>query len=151
VTRLIEDTLALLDPMLRAKGIAVTRVLDAAPPVIAADARGLQQILLNVLTNALDALDQGGHITVTAETLGDNGGPVGLLLRITDDGKGIASEDIAHVFQPFFTTKSVGRGTGLGLTISQDIARAHDGTVRVHSRRGEGTTVEITIGPGGAA
>jgi len=151
VTRLIEDTLALLDPMLRAKGIEVTRVLDAAPPVIAADARGLQQILLNVLTNALDALDQGGHITVTAEAQGGNGTPAGLLLRIADDGEGIAPEDIACVFQPFFTTKSVGRGTGLGLTISQDIARAHDGTVRVHSRRGEGTTVEITIGPGGAA
>jgi len=151
VTPLIEDTLALLDPLLRAKGIEVTCTLDAAPPVIAADARGLQQIMLNVLTNAIDALDQGGHITVTAEAHGDNGGPAGLLLRIADDGEGIAPEDIARVFQPFFTTKSVGRGTGLGLTISQDIARAHDGAVRVHSRPGEGTTVEVTIGPGGAA
>jgi two-component system NtrC family sensor kinase len=151
VRPLIEETLALLDPLLRAKGIEVTRVLDAAPPVIAADARGLQQIMLNVLTNAIDALDHGGHITVTAEAHGDNGGPVGLLLRIADDGEGIAPEDIARVFQPFFTTKGVGRGTGLGLTISQDIARAHDGAVRVDSRPDEGTTVEVTIGPGGAA
>ncbi len=151
VAPLIEETLLLLDPMLRGKGITVTCDLGAAPGTIAADPRGLQQILLNVLTNAVDALDEGGHIVVHAEAASSNGGPPGLLLRISDDGKGIASEDMARVFQPFFTTKGVGRGTGLGLTISQDIARAHDGTVRMESRRGEGTTVEITIGPGVAA
>jgi signal transduction histidine kinase len=148
VTPLVEETLALLDPVLRAKGITVTRELADAPATIAADPRGLQQILLNVLTNAVDALDVGGRITVRAESGSDNGGPPGLLLRISDNGKGIADEDIARVFQPFFTTKGVGRGTGLGLTISQDIARAHNGSVRVQSRRGEGTTVEIAIGAG---
>ena len=151
VAPLIEDTLLLLDPMLRAKGITVTRDLAAAPPTIAADPRGLQQILLNVLTNAVDALDEGGHILVRAEAVSDNGGPPGLILRVSDNGKGIAAEDMARVFQPFFTTKGVGRGTGLGLTISQDIARAHDGAVRMESRCGEGTTVEITIGPGTSA
>jgi signal transduction histidine kinase len=151
LTALIEETLALLAPMLRAKGIAVTRALDAAPPMISADARGVQQILLNVLTNAVDALEQGGRITVAAEAYTDNGGPPGVRLRISDNGKGIAAEDVARVFQPFFTTKAVGRGTGLGLTISQDIARAHDGAIRVDSRPGTGTTVEITLGPGAAA
>jgi signal transduction histidine kinase len=111
----------------------------------------LQQILLNVLTNAVDALDQGGHITVVAESHHDNGGPPGLLLRIIDDGKGIDPHDLAQVFQPFFTTKAAGRGTGLGLTITQEIARAHDGSVRVHSTPGEGTTVEIAIGGGASA
>jgi signal transduction histidine kinase len=148
IAPLIEDTLLLLDPVLRAKGISVARDLAAAPETIAADPRGLQQILLNVLTNAVDALDEGGRIVVHAEAPSDNGSPPGLLLRISDNGKGIAPEDIARVFQPFFTTKGVGRGTGLGLTISQDIARAHNGTMRVHSRRGEGTTIEITIGGG---
>jgi signal transduction histidine kinase len=148
VAPLIEDTLLLLDPMLRAKGITVTCDLGAAPSTIAADPRGLQQILLNVLTNAVDALDEGGQIVVHAEAVTDNGGPPGLVLRVSDNGKGIAAEDMARVFQPFFTTKGVGRGTGLGLTISQDIARAHDGAVRMESRCGEGTTVEITIGPG---
>ncbi len=148
VAPLVEDTLALIEPMLRAKGIEVTRRLDEAPPEIAADARGLQQILLNVLTNAVDALDQGGHITVVAETASENGGPPGLLLRVSDDGVGIAPEDMSRVFQPFFTTKGVGRGTGLGLSISQEIARAHDGCLRIRSRRGEGTTVEIAIGQG---
>jgi len=151
VAPLIEETLLLLDPVLRAKRIAVTCELAAAPATIAADPRGIQQILLNVLTNAVDALDEGGCIVVHAEVASDNGGPPGLLLRISDNGRGIASEDIARVFQPFFTTKGVGRGTGLGLTISQDIARAHDGCVRVQSRRGEGTTVEVTIGPGEGA
>lgn len=148
VVPLIEETLLLLDPVLRAKRIAVTRELAAAPATIAADPRGVQQILLNILTNAVDALDEGGHIVVHAEAAADNGGPPGLLLRVSDNGRGIAPEDIARVFQPFFTTKGIGRGTGLGLTISQDIARAHDGCVRVQSRRGEGTTVEVTIGPG---
>jgi two-component system NtrC family sensor kinase len=118
--------------------------------MIAADPRGLQQILLNVLTNAVDALDPGGHIRVHAEPHQANGGPPGLRLRITDDGKGIAPQDLEHIFQPFFTTKEIGRGTGLGLTITQDIARAHGGTIRVDSSLGGGTTVDITIG-GGAA
>jgi two-component system NtrC family sensor kinase len=151
VAPLIEDTLALIDPMVRAKGIEVTRQLDHAPATIAADPRGLQQILLNVLTNAVDALDHGGQITVTAEADSENGGPPGLLLRIADNGVGIAPEDMTQVFQPFFTTKGVGRGTGLGLSISQDIARAHDGCLRIESRRGEDTTVEIAIGPGSPA
>jgi two-component system NtrC family sensor kinase len=148
VAGLIEKTLALLAPALSAKGIAVDRDLDAAPAIIAADPRGLQQILLNVLTNAVDALDPGGHIRVHAETYQPNGGPPGLRLRITDDGKGIAPGDLEHIFQPFFTTKEIGRGTGLGLTITQDIARAHGGTVRVESSLGGGTTVDITIGGG---
>src|SRR5205085_11018982 len=148
VVPLIEDTLLLLAPVLRAKRIAVARELEGAPATIAADPRGLQQILLNVLTNAVDAVDEGGRIVVAAEAVTDNGGPPGLVIRINDNGKGIAPEDMTRVFQPFFTTKGVGRGTGLGLTISQDIARAHDGSRRMQSRRGEGTTVEITIGPG---
>ena len=148
VAGLIEDTLALLAPALSAKGIAVTRELDGAPSTIAADARGLQQILLNVLTNAVDALDPGGHIRVQAESHRSNGGPPGLRLRITDDGKDIAPQDLEHIFQPFFTTKEIGRGTGLGLTITQDIARAHGGTIRVDSSLGGGTTVDITIGGG---
>lgn len=146
VAPLIAETLALVEPMLNAKGITVARSLDGAPEVVSADSHGLQQILLNVLTNAIDALDEGGHITVSAETLGNNGGPPGLRLRVTDDGKGIAPEDLERIFQPFYTTKRVGQGTGLGLSITQDIARAHDGSVHVESSPGEGTTVEIVIG-----
>lgn len=145
VAPLIDETLALLAPALNAKGIAVERELTSAPAMITADPRGLQQILLNVLTNALDALDPGGHIRVEAEPTSTNGSPQGLRLRITDDGKGIAPQDLQHVFQPFFTTKETGRGTGLGLTITQDIARAHGGTIRVESELGRGTTVDITI------
>jgi signal transduction histidine kinase len=146
VAPLIAETLALVEPMLSAKGIHVTRVLDQAPATIIADPRGVQQMLLNLLTNAIDALDQGGRITVAAEALSDNGGPPGLRLRIADDGKGIAAEDLERVFQPFYTTKGVDQGTGLGLTITQDIARAHGGTVHVESAPGRGTTVEITLG-----
>src|SRR5690606_7300620 len=113
VAALIEETLALLAPALSAKGIVVERHLAGAPPTITADPRGLQQILLNVLTNAVDALDDGGHIRVVADTHHANGGPPGLRLRITDDGKGIAPSDLEHIFQPFFTTKEIGRGTGL--------------------------------------
>jgi two-component system, NtrC family, sensor kinase len=146
VVPLIEETLALLDPVLRAKGIEVRRELGGAPSTVAADPRGVQQMLLNVLTNAIDALEPGGRIVVSAESWADDGVPPGLCLRIADNGKGIPPEDMERVFQPFFTTKSVGRGTGLGLTITQDIARAHDGGVRVSSTPGEGTVVEIRIG-----
>jgi two-component system NtrC family sensor kinase len=148
VAGLIEETLALLAPALSAKGISVARELHDAPAVIKADPRGLQQILLNVLTNAVDALDPGGHIRVRAESYQSNGGPPGLRMRITDDGKGIAPGDLEHIFQPFFTTKEIGRGTGLGLTITQDIARAHGGTVKVESQLGQGTTIDVTIGGG---
>ncbi|MCC6848390.1 MAG: HAMP domain-containing protein [Deltaproteobacteria bacterium] len=151
VVPLIEETLALLAPALNAKGIAVERQIDTAPATISADPRGLQQILLNILTNAVDALDPNGHIRVRAEPFVANGGPPGLRLRITDDGTGIAPHDLQHVFQPFFTTKEVGRGTGLGLTITQDITRAHGGTIRVDSEPGRGTTVDVTIAGGVAA
>ena len=151
VAPLIEETLALLHPVLQAKRIEVGRELASAPETIAADARGLQQILLNVLTNAVDAVEPGGHVTITAAAHRDNGGPPGLVVRIGDDGKGIMPEDVERVFQPFFTTKSVGHGTGLGLTITQDIARAHNGSVRVFSTPGQGTVVEVTIGGGEAA
>jgi two-component system NtrC family sensor kinase len=99
----------------------------------------------------VDALDPGGHIRVVADAHHANGGPPGLRLRITDDGKGIAPGDLEHIFQPFFTTKEIGRGTGLGLTITQDIARAHGGSVRVESSLGGGTTIDITIGGGARA
>jgi signal transduction histidine kinase len=146
VAPLIAETLALVEPMLSAKGIRVTRVLEQAPATITADPRGVQQMLLNLLTNAIDALDHGGRITVAAEAVSDNGGPPGLRLRVADDGKGIAAEDLERIFQPFYTTKGVDQGTGLGLTITQDIARAHGGTVHVESAPGRGTTVEITLG-----
>lgn len=147
---LIADTLSLLAPTLNAKGVTVTRDLDRAPATIAADRHGLQQILLNVLTNAVDATEPGGHIRVVAEPHADNGGPPGVCLRVSDDGIGIAPADLERVFEPFFTTKGVGKGTGLGLAIAQDVARAHDGSVRVDSSPEHGTTVEIVIGGGHA-
>ena len=141
VVPLIEDTLLLLAPVLRAKRIAVARDLTAAPSTIAADPRGLQQILLNVLTNAVDALDEGGSIVVAAEAVTDNGGPPGLLVRISDNGKGIRS-----VCRRFVVLCR-------DLKLFSQAMVAIDGSKfkAVNSRRGEGTTVEITIGPGEAA
>ena len=128
VAPLVEETLALLDPVLRAKGITVARDLAEAPATIAADPRGLQQILLNVLTNAVDALEVGRpHHRASPRAAVTTVARRACCCASATTARGSHPEDMARVFQPFFTTKGVGRGTGLGLTISQDIARAHDG------------------------
>lgn len=113
-----------------------------------ADAQMLQQVFLNLLTNALDAIEGGGEVRITARQRRDGAGrgpeKVWLDVMVSDTGSGISGEDVSRVFDPFFTTKEVGKGTGLGLAICQSIVDQHRGTIEVQSE-GAGKGVVVTV------
>jgi two-component system, NtrC family, sensor kinase len=110
-------------------------------PAIRADANQLSQVLMNLLLNAAEATPEGGCITVVAQKLTY---VESLEIRVSDTGSGIPKDVLAHVLEPFFTTKR-GRGTGLGLSISYAYVRSHGGDMRVDSVVGHGTTVTLTL------
>ncbi|MCZ7625128.1 MAG: ATP-binding protein [Candidatus Methylomirabilis sp.] len=117
---------------------------------VMADAQMLQQVFLNLLTNALDAIKSGGEIRIEAhrrrgitESAGEQ---VWLDVCVSDTGSGISPEDLSRAFDPFFTTKEVGKGTGLGLAISQSIVEQHKGSIEVRSEGvGKGTAVVVSL------
>ncbi|HEX6836975.1 MAG TPA: HAMP domain-containing sensor histidine kinase, partial [Polyangia bacterium] len=101
----------------------------------------LRQILVNLITNAVDAVPaDGGHIRVEARA---QGGAVAI--AVADDGTGIAPEDAARIFEPFYTTKGRGKGTGLGLAICRELATALGGRITVESAPGRGSTFTVTL------
>jgi signal transduction histidine kinase len=118
--------------------------------VVHADGQMLQQVFLNLLTNALDAIERGGEVRVAARHRREDaaGGPgqAWLDVVVSDSGVGISPEDLSRVFDPFFTTKEVGKGTGLGLAISQSIVEQHRGAIDVSSEGvGRGATVTVSL------
>jgi two-component system NtrC family sensor kinase len=103
-----------------------------------ADPEQLEQVFINLFTNALDALGGGGSLTVQVATTPDS-----VTMQVADSGKGIAKESLEKVFEPFFTTKH--KGTGLGLAIVFNIIKKHYGEISVTSDEGKGTTFTITL------
>jgi PAS domain S-box-containing protein len=136
MNRVVQDTVLLVEAQMTAQSIRVVTALDSALPVILGDPTSLQQVVLNLLTNSREAMPDGGEIRI--ETGRDPLQPLHVRLRLADSGCGIAAEDLAKVFDPFYTTKS--HGTGLGLSVSYGIVREHRGTMDVQSAPGEGTT-----------
>lgn len=146
VNHIVEETLFLVDRQISQHGITLKRNLTPGLPLVRGDGNALQQVVLNLLTNARDALAEGGEIVI--ETSAVRGRPGAVRLRVRDSGPGIPPETIPRIFDPFFTTKT--NGTGLGLSISHGIVRDHGGTLDVESQPGKGTTFVITF-PGVAA
>jgi len=115
-----------------------------------ADGPMLQQVFLNLLTNALDAIEGGGEVRISARErrgrTADGSEEAKLDVTVLDTGMGIPAQDLLRVFDPFFTTKEVGKGTGLGLAISQSIIEQHGGSIDVQSEgKGKGTVVTLTL------
>lgn len=127
----LSDTLTLIGSKARRKSVTLELKMEPGLPTIEGAVGELNQVWLNLIDNAIDAAPEGGHVTVTA-------GPDrnSVLVRVIDDGGGIAPADLDRIFEPFFTTKPVGQGSGLGLDVVQAIVRAHRGTVEVTSRPG---------------
>ncbi|OGW29529.1 MAG: hypothetical protein A2X56_12895 [Nitrospirae bacterium GWC2_57_13] len=140
LTSFLDKFLSLVSEDLQKKGIAVDAAVSSGAEQVAADPRALQQLLLNVLTNASDALEgrERPSVAISASNAG------GLIrIRVQDNGSGMSREEQERLFTPFYTTKE--KGTGLGLVIVKKmIARMH-GTVAVESRKGEGTTIDIFL------
>jgi PAS domain S-box-containing protein len=136
---LVEETLRLVGKPFSIDGIEVVTALDPGLPRIEGDPHGLQQVLLNLLTNARDALGTGG--TIHVETRASSSRQA--VLVVSDTGPGIPPEVLPRIYDPFFTTKA--QGTGLGLSISYGIVQDHRGTMEVSTEVGKGTTFVLTF------
>ena len=141
IARVLDDTLQLLEPQLRRSQIEIVRHYQPDLPKVFGSAGKLQQVFTNLILNARDAILEGGEITLTA--LSDNDDV--LIVEVADTGIGIAPENVAKIYDPFYTTKGVGRGTGLGLAVTYGIVQEHSGHIRVESTPGKGTTFSITL------
>ena len=136
----VKQTIGLLDNYARNNNIDIQMELNPDLPIIAGDQAQLQQVFLNLISNAIDAIGKNGWIRVKSIRSGGE-----ILVSVTDNGPGIPEEMQRKVFDPFFTTKSSGKGTGLGLWISYTIMEKMGGKISLNSRVGEGTTFVVQI------
>jgi two-component system NtrC family sensor kinase len=141
IKELLEEIVSLSSQRAKYSNIEIfTRFEDNLPPISASETE-MQQVFLNLVNNAMDAMEKtGGKITLTAEKQIDE-----IVVTVADNGPGIADANLARVFDPFYTTKPVGKGTGLGLSICYGIIKKIGGDIKVHSLKGQGTTFEIHI------
>ena len=116
------------------------RAFAKRSPRIAADAAQLQQVVVNLVVNAVQAMPTGGTLTIGTDTT-----PAGVTLSVEDTGLGMSEEMHSQIFMPFFTTKDVGKGTGLGLSVVQGIVSAHEGKIDVSSAPGKGTRFDVFL------
>jgi len=137
----VESSINMVKGYARKKDVEIAMELGALPVVRCRAAR-IHQVILNLLTNAVDACDEGGRVTVRTETEPD---PPGVRFDIEDDGCGIPPEALDRIFDPFFTTKPLGEGTGLGLSISYGIVREHHGRIEARSTVGRGTCFSVHL------
>jgi len=143
INNLMREVLSFLDKEALYRGIHVNLNLGEFLPVIESDRGQLQQIFLNLINNAIDAIDKDGKVTITTKIRDKNS----IQVDVIDNGKGIPQEIISHIFEPFFTTKDSGekRGTGLGLFITYGIIKKLGGQISVRSSVGVGTTFSVIL------
>lgn len=140
LNRVLDDTLQLLEIQLHKSDITIVRGFGEGLPEAFGNASKLQQVFMNLILNARDAMPAGGQLEIQTESSEHM-----LIVHVRDTGIGIAAENIAKIYDPFFTTKSVGQGTGLGLAVSYGIVQEHGGRIVVESAPGQGTTFTIKI------
>ncbi|HRT97790.1 MAG TPA: ATP-binding protein, partial [Planctomycetota bacterium] len=138
----LQRALVQCEPAREGKRIRVTEKLEPALPPILADASQLEQAFANLIRNAFEAIPRAGEVTVASER-----GRDGVIVTISDTGRGIEPEQLARIFDPFFSTKS--GGTGIGLTVAAKIVDDHGGRILIGSEPGKGThaRVRLPLGP----
>ncbi len=146
INKLLKELLYLVTPGISLRGINVKTNLDPQLPDITGDVNQLQELFLNLLTNAMDAMPDGGELEVNT-ALSEIAGNINetIAITISDNGQGIDEANMQKIFDPFFTTKERNRGTGLGLSICRDIAKTHRGGISASSHIGKGTTFTIIL------
>ena len=142
--RILEDTLLLSSPLLELRKIRVQMNLARNCPRIYGDSGYLHQVFLNLINNSADAMPRGGELRVALRGPAPEEPPE-VEVVLADTGTGMASETLAHIFDPMFTTKQIGTGAGLGLAICDRILRQHAATIHVESEPGHGTTFTIRL------
>lgn len=144
IKRVIEETLSLIGRQLSIQNIKIATDFDPELAEIKGNPNQLQQVFLNLILNAQQAMPKGGDLRIQAR----NKGPKEIEIEFADTGCGIAKEHLDKVFEPFFTTKEKEKAVGIGLSISQQIIRDHQGTIEVKSEVDKGTTFTIILPSG---
>jgi len=140
---IINKTLNLISHELEMKELQVRKNIAPNLPKVKCDFKQIQQVLLNLLYNASEAMPSGGTLTITANKA--DGAKALIEVAISDTGCGISEKDMENIFEPFFTTKEEGKGVGLGLSVVYGIIARHNGTISVESEPGKGSTFTIRL------
>jgi signal transduction histidine kinase len=135
VAEMVAEALNLVEVSLRGTGVVLEKNIPADLPTLLGDKGKLEQVLVNLMKNSIDAMPSGGRLIVSVVKVGAS--RIGI--SVADTGTGISPEVQAKIFEPFFTTKEVGKGTGLGLSIAYGIVSEHGGELTVSSKQGAGT------------
>lgn len=143
IHEVLDHSLRLLQHPISGKLISLKRDYRAAPDSVRGDDAQLQQVFMNLLLNATEAMSMSGKLIVSTEIVEEKSAGQVLRIQIQDTGVGISKENLARVFEPFFTTKK--NGTGLGLAISHRIVLEHHGAIEVHSEMNNGSTFSISL------
>ena len=142
MNRAVDDALRVLHPQYKNQPVEIVKEYDESLPTVEGNFANLGQVLINIIRNALQALPEGkGRITLTTRQPSDEI----VIVECRDTGIGIPGASLKDIFKPFFTTKAVGRGTGLGLYLSHEIIRRHGGQIHVTSAEGKGTVVAVEL------
>ncbi len=137
----LRETLALVQGVAESSAVQIREEFDGMPILVTMDPNEIKQVFINIVNNALQAMPQGGELTIRANV--DRQGEA--VIEFSDTGVGIPGEDVKKIFEPFFSTKGEGRGTGLGLSISERIIHNHSGRIEVESAAGQGTTFRVFL------
>jgi signal transduction histidine kinase len=127
---------------LELSGIRLAYDIQPNLPTVEGDFNQLQQCVINLIFNAIDAMPQGGDLALNSHLDGDSGK---VIISVRDSGRGIPPENLPHIFEPFYTTKNEGHGVGLGLSTVYGIMERHNGSVNVESQTGGGTTITLEL------
>ncbi|KPJ69952.1 hypothetical protein AMJ44_01315 [candidate division WOR-1 bacterium DG_54_3] len=142
INEILENSLSIMERQVLFQNINLERKYSTDLPKIVADSAQLQQVFMNIILNAAEAMDGNGTLTIKTCLQGDG---EHISIEFTDTGHGIKEEDKMRLFEPFFTTKEVGKGTGLGLAISYSIIQKHEGTIKVTSQEEKGSTFTVIL------
>jgi two-component system, NtrC family, sensor kinase len=145
VDEVVDKTARLIQNELKIHKVRFSKEIRGPLPSLRLDKGGLQQVLVNLFLNSVQAMPNGGELKVSLEEVRQ-----GIKIEVTDTGEGIPAENLDRIFDPFFTTKKEGEGTGLGLSVSYSIVKKHGGSMEVRSERGAGTTFSIHLPVGGS-
>ena len=136
----IDETLSLINHQISLDGIKIIWEYAPEPLMTMANKNRLQQVFMNLVINAAEAMESSGRLIIKAERDERH-----VIIKFIDNGRGISDEHIQRIFDPFFTTKTSGRNTGLGLFVSFGIIKSFDGDIFVESKKGEDTTFTIKL------